>query len=183
MEEQQQSPAITVPDPSGIRPPTPSPQSSYASNHRPAAQHQISDATIGGESVESERDQSLQQIKPGARLTLVRYLQDLHIADTPSSPPKYHTGKVPNSKSGDGKPRLLLMGQKRCAKLLSLPRKFLRINKVLTEAASRRYQASSSTNFRHQTRSTSRPRPRSSVSQCSKSIAAKLWKEILNEDG
>jgi len=64
--------------------------------------------------MEGERRDSLSKFKPGARLTLERYLQDLHDADTPAViPPKYHTGKIPNSKSGDGKPRLLLMGQRR----------------------------------------------------------------------
>jgi hypothetical protein len=67
-------------------------------------------------SIEGERRDSLSQFKPGTRLTLERYLQDLPGADTPiiPIPPKYHTGKIPNSKSGDGKPRLLLMGQRRC---------------------------------------------------------------------
>lgn len=53
--------------------------------------------------------------KPTVKLTLMRYLQDLQDAETPSSPttPKYHTGRLPNSKAGDGKPRLLLMGQRR----------------------------------------------------------------------
>jgi hypothetical protein len=45
---------------------------------------------------------------------LMRYLQDLPDADKPVSPiqPKFHTGKIPNSKVGDGKPRLMLMGQR-----------------------------------------------------------------------
>lgn len=53
--------------------------------------------------------------KPAAKLTLMRYLQDLQDAENPSSPltPKYHTGRLPNNKAGDGKPRLLLMGQRR----------------------------------------------------------------------
>ena len=47
--------------------------------------------------------------------SLIRYLQELPDADRPANPivPKFHTGKIPNSKTGDGKPRLLLMGQKR----------------------------------------------------------------------
>ena len=56
------------------------------------------------------------RLKPAAQLTLMRYLQDLPDADVPPSPvhPRYHTGRLPNgSKSGDGKPRLLLMGQRR----------------------------------------------------------------------
>jgi Ras-related GTP-binding protein C/D len=45
----------------------------------------------------------------------MKYLQDLPDADIPVSDmaPQYHTGRVPNSKAGDGKPRLLLMGQRR----------------------------------------------------------------------
>jgi hypothetical protein len=45
----------------------------------------------------------------------MKYLQDLPDADIPTSdmPPRYHTGRLPNSKAGDGKPRLLLMGQRR----------------------------------------------------------------------
>lgn len=55
------------------------------------------------------------RLDPSAQLTLMRYLQDLPDADIPPSTAtnRYHTGRVPNSKSGDGKPRLLLMGQRR----------------------------------------------------------------------
>ncbi|KAF2799713.1 hypothetical protein K505DRAFT_53017 [Melanomma pulvis-pyrius CBS 109.77] len=58
------------------------------------------------------------RLQPGAQLTLMRYLQDLPDADIPVSdvPPRYHTGRLPNSKAGDGKPRLLLMGQRRSGK-------------------------------------------------------------------
>jgi Ras-related GTP-binding protein C/D len=54
-------------------------------------------------------------LKPAAQMTLMRYLQDLPDADIPPSPvqPRYHTGRLPNNKAGDGKPRLLLMGQRR----------------------------------------------------------------------
>lgn len=57
----------------------------------------------------------LSRFKPDRRATLMRFFQNLDYAETPPdpTPPKYHTGKLPNSKSGDGKPRLLLMGQKR----------------------------------------------------------------------
>lgn len=50
-----------------------------------------------------------------SKLTLLRYLQDLNEAEVPHTllPPKYHTGKLPNSKAQDGRPRLLLMGQRR----------------------------------------------------------------------
>ncbi|KAI9838083.1 MAG: GTP-binding protein gtr2 [Sarea resinae] len=53
-----------------------------------------------------------------ASLTLERYFQDLHHAETPASPsrPQFHTGRLPNSKLGDSKPRLLLMGQRRSGK-------------------------------------------------------------------
>ena len=57
------------------------------------------------------------RLKPGAQLTMMRYLQDLPDAEVPQSdpvPPRFHTGRLPNSKAGDGKPRLLLMGQRRC---------------------------------------------------------------------
>jgi Ras-related GTP-binding protein C/D len=46
----------------------------------------------------------------------MRYLQDLPDAEVPHTdpvPPRFHTGRLPNSKAGDGKPRLLLMGQRR----------------------------------------------------------------------
>ncbi|KAF1998414.1 ras-related GTP-binding protein-like protein C [Amniculicola lignicola CBS 123094] len=45
-------------------------------------------------------------------------MEDLHHAETPATdiPPRFHTGRLPNSKSGDGKPRLLLMGQRRSGK-------------------------------------------------------------------
>ncbi|KAF1986406.1 Gtr1/RagA G domain-containing protein [Aulographum hederae CBS 113979] len=63
-------------------------------------------------------DEGLSRFQPAARLTMLRYLQDLHEAETPldAVPPQYHTGRLPNSKSGDGKPRLLLMGQRRSGK-------------------------------------------------------------------
>ncbi|KAF2816546.1 ras-related GTP-binding protein-like protein C [Mytilinidion resinicola] len=45
-------------------------------------------------------------------------MEDLPDADIPPSPvqPRYHTGRFPNNKAGDGKPRLLLMGQRRSGK-------------------------------------------------------------------
>jgi len=51
----------------------------------------------------------------GSQLTMQRYLQALDDAEVPEEAIKqqYHTGKLPNSKVQDGKPRLLLMGQKR----------------------------------------------------------------------
>lgn len=54
-------------------------------------------------------------LKPSAQLTMDRFLQDLPNAEEPpvDFAPQYHTGRVPNSKAGDGKPRLLLMGQRR----------------------------------------------------------------------
>lgn len=54
-------------------------------------------------------------LKPGAQLTMERFLQDLPSADQPpvDFSQQYHTGRVPNSKGRDGKPRLLLMGQRR----------------------------------------------------------------------
>lgn len=54
-------------------------------------------------------------LKPGAQLTMERFLQDLPSADQPPVDfnQQYHTGRVPNSKGRDGKPRLLLMGQRR----------------------------------------------------------------------
>jgi Ras-related GTP-binding protein C/D len=54
-------------------------------------------------------------LKPGAQLTMERFLQDLPNADQPpvEYSQQYHTGRVPNSKARDGKPRLLLMGQRR----------------------------------------------------------------------
>ena len=52
-------------------------------------------------------------------LTLIRYLQEVQDADIPSGPtqPQFHTGKLPNSRANDGKPRLLLMGQRRSVHL------------------------------------------------------------------
>jgi Ras-related GTP-binding protein C/D len=58
---------------------------------------------------------SLSNVEAQAQSTLLSYLQDLPGADKPVPPaaPKFHTGKLPNSKAADGKPRLLLMGQRR----------------------------------------------------------------------
>ncbi|KAF2461813.1 Gtr1/RagA G protein conserved region-domain-containing protein [Lineolata rhizophorae] len=63
-------------------------------------------------------DSRSRRFKPAAQLTLLRYLQDLQDAEVPPSPvqPRFHTGRMPNSKDGDDKPRLLLMGQKRSGK-------------------------------------------------------------------
>ncbi|CAI6336538.1 unnamed protein product [Periconia digitata] len=46
-------------------------------------------------------------------------MEDLPEAEVPHTdpvPPRFHTGRLPNSKAGDGKPRLLLMGQRRSGK-------------------------------------------------------------------
>jgi Ras-related GTP-binding protein C/D len=60
-------------------------------------------------------DQNLARLDDTASSTLIRFFQNLEDAEAPASPitPKYHTGKLPNSKVADGKPRLLLMGQRR----------------------------------------------------------------------
>jgi len=60
-------------------------------------------------------DTGMSRFNTPSKLTLVRYLQGLNEAEVPHSldPPKYHTGKLPNSKAQDGRPRLLLMGQRR----------------------------------------------------------------------
>ncbi|KAI9721803.1 MAG: GTP-binding protein gtr2 [Candelaria pacifica] len=56
--------------------------------------------------------------KTAATLTLERYLQDQATADDPNAfgKPLFHTGRLPNGKLGDQKPRLLLMGQRRSGK-------------------------------------------------------------------
>ena len=60
-------------------------------------------------------DHTLSRLDDNTSSTLMRYFQNLEQAEAPASPitPKYHTGKLPNSKAADGKPRLLLMGQRR----------------------------------------------------------------------
>ena len=66
------------------------------------------------DAMEDERPEP-RRFPSAAQLMLTRYLSDLQDADTPANPiqPKWHTGRLPNSKVGDGKPRLLLMGQRR----------------------------------------------------------------------
>ena len=83
--------------------------SSHATSSSAPAQPTEEDMT------QAQRRTHLHRIKPGAKVTLMRYLQDLNEAETPASPitPKFHTGRLPNSKAADGKPRLLLMGQRR----------------------------------------------------------------------
>ncbi|EON62331.1 hypothetical protein W97_01552 [Coniosporium apollinis CBS 100218] len=75
-------------------------------------------ARLGPEEVVDDPHMGFGRFKPAAKLTLMRYLQDLQDAEIPTSPvpPKYHTGRLPNGKPGDGKPRLLLMGQRRSGK-------------------------------------------------------------------
>lgn len=64
-----------------------------------------------------ERPGAGQRVKTPAEKSLQRILQNQPGASSgPSAPqprPQYHTGRMPNSKLGDNKPRLLLMGQKR----------------------------------------------------------------------
>lgn len=64
---------------------------------------------------QNDFNNSLSRLDDATSTTLMRYFQDLEQAEVPVSPivPKYHTGKLPNSKAADGKPRLLLMGQRR----------------------------------------------------------------------
>ncbi|KAF2087156.1 hypothetical protein K490DRAFT_73966 [Saccharata proteae CBS 121410] len=66
----------------------------------------------------SEPHRAFNRFRTAKELTISRYLQDLHQAETPPNDlgPRYHTGRLPNSKAGDGKPRLLLMGQRRSGK-------------------------------------------------------------------
>lgn len=68
-----------------------------------------------GQEMGESHHAAFDRFKPAAKLTLMRYFQDLQNAEIPPSPvaPRYHTGRLPNSKAGDGKPRLLLMGQRR----------------------------------------------------------------------
>ncbi|KAI9730081.1 MAG: hypothetical protein M1834_006073 [Cirrosporium novae-zelandiae] len=61
------------------------------------------------------------EIRSEAEIMLMRFMQDQRQPDLPQDPqsafrPKYHTGKLPNSKLGESKPRLLLMGQRRSGK-------------------------------------------------------------------
>tara|TARA_R110002003_G_scaffold130_11_gene12231 strand:- start:10214 stop:10516 length:303 start_codon:yes stop_codon:yes gene_type:complete len=69
----------------------------------------------GTQQVPAQSSASSSLLDPRAQLTMERFLQDLPNAEQPPQefPPQYHTGRVPNSKAGDGKPRLLLMGQRR----------------------------------------------------------------------
>ncbi|KAF2673516.1 hypothetical protein BT63DRAFT_397377 [Microthyrium microscopicum] len=66
-------------------------------------------------------DENLHQSPPisnvdqSAQQTLIRYLQDLPEADKPSAS-NAPSRKTPNSRANDGKPRLLLMGQRRSGK-------------------------------------------------------------------
>ncbi|KAI9709091.1 MAG: hypothetical protein M1820_003537 [Bogoriella megaspora] len=84
--------------------------SSYLSSPAPK---QRPSGTMEGEG-ESESAEP-RNFPSAAQLMLTRYLSDLQDADTPANPipPKWHTGRLPNnSRLGDGKPRLLLMGQR-----------------------------------------------------------------------
>jgi Ras-related GTP-binding protein C/D len=86
------------------------------SSHRPLSAKSQSSVQGNPQLEQEERPQAgPSRLKPAAKLTLMKYLQDLPDADTPPTdvPPRYHTGRLPNSKAGDGKPRLLLMGQRR----------------------------------------------------------------------
>jgi Ras-related GTP-binding protein C/D len=69
----------------------------------------------GAEQIPAQSSASSSLLDPRAQLTIERFLQDLPNAEQPPQefPPQYHTGRMPNSKAGDGKPRLLLMGQRR----------------------------------------------------------------------
>ena len=85
---------------------------------QPVAIDASSEVVLGAEEEGAQQAQtsaSSSLLKPSAQLTMDRFLQDLPNAEQPplDFPPQYHTGRVPNSKAGDGKPRLLLMGQRR----------------------------------------------------------------------
>jgi Ras-related GTP-binding protein C/D len=69
----------------------------------------------GTQHIPKQSSASSSLLDPRAQLTMERFLQDLPNAEQPPQefPPQYHTGRMPNSKAGDGKPRLLLMGQRR----------------------------------------------------------------------
>jgi Ras-related GTP-binding protein C/D len=84
--------------------------------HRPSATIDAARDFIRHDGAEERRTSaSSSLLKPSAQLTMARFLQDLPNAEEPpvDFAPQYHTGRVPNSKAGDGKPRLLLMGQRR----------------------------------------------------------------------
>ena len=54
------------------------------------------------------------RFRTDAELSLQRIIQDQANAEPNTDVrPQYHTGRLPNRKLGDNKPRLLLMGQKR----------------------------------------------------------------------
>ncbi|KAF9695639.1 hypothetical protein EKO04_006368 [Ascochyta lentis] len=93
----------------------PSPQIS-AFSAEGLGQHLYEEDGVRRPSVQSVVQAS--SLKPGAQLTMERFLQDLPSADQPPMDfsQQYHTGRVPNSKGRDGKPRLLLMGQRRSGK-------------------------------------------------------------------
>jgi len=80
---------------------------------RPSRQVPTREEDGAQQAAQSSANSSL--LDPRAQLTMDRFLQDLPNAEQPPQefPPQYHTGRVPNSKAGDGKPRLLLMGQRR----------------------------------------------------------------------
>jgi Ras-related GTP-binding protein C/D len=80
-----------------------------------ATAYEIVRATGEDEAEQARVSASSSLLNPSAQLTIDRFLQDLPNAEQPpvEFPPQYHTGRVPNSNAGDGKPRLLLMGQRR----------------------------------------------------------------------
>lgn len=63
----------------------------------------------------SEESIEMPRLLTEAELSLQRVLQQdqPHADPATETRPQYHTGRLPNSKLGDNKPRLLLMGQKR----------------------------------------------------------------------
>lgn len=85
-------------------------------SHRPSATFDAARDIVRDDGAEERRTSaSSSLLRPSAQLTMDRFLQDLSNAEQPpvDFAPQYHTGRVPNSKAGDGKPRLLLMGQRR----------------------------------------------------------------------
>lgn len=86
------------------------------------SQHSFHDEPLDEQDKASQAGPS--RLGAGARMTLMRYLQNLPDAEVPPTevPPRYHTGRLPNSKAGDGKPRLLLMGQRRYVSTVCMSR-------------------------------------------------------------
>jgi hypothetical protein len=126
-----------------------------------------SDHSSTSPNVTHESHALLANVDHKTKRTLIRYLQDLPDADKPpTSALAQASNKQQNSKSSNGKPKLVLMGQRRYVSLYKYC--IIIFLMISTGAANLQYRALFSISFRQLILCTSKPQRESRKSRCSK---------------